>query len=210
MRISTTAFLAALALTGLAGTADAATCTGTVATSVTQADGGAPTTMACELGVEDSDKISNGKANEWSVNIDGGGVFGGGWTGAERSNSPGTDNGSLDFASLANGTSGMFQLVNGFWDKYSAAMITFDASGDKVAPKTYVSYLLTPNTYKYYTYVTPFTKTTGSSTDTQAIQQITLYTKPIPLPPAALLFGSALSGIGFLSRRRAKAGIKAA
>jgi hypothetical protein len=43
----------------------------------------------------------------------------------------------------------------------------------------------------------------GTSTATKWLGKVSLAEiPPIPIPPAALLFGSALAGIGFMSKRR--------
>jgi hypothetical protein len=83
-------------------------------------------------------------------------------------------------------------------------MVVFDGSNSsKVSPETYVAFELKPNTYAYYTYVTPFLESGArGALSPSGIQSMTLYARPIPLPPAALLFLTALGGVGFLSRRR--------
>jgi hypothetical protein len=192
--------LAGAAMLAMAGQANAATCSAFVSGALTENS----KPLSCAMGDEQDDKTNGGNIAKWSVNDEA--IFGGGWTEYQRTNRPGTDFGDIDFYALSTAKNGMFQLKSGFWDKYAEAMVVFDGSNsDRVRPGDYVAFLLKPNTYKVYTYLTPFLERWNNALRSSDIQSFTVYTKPIPVPPAALLFMTALGGIGMLSRKRREA-----
>jgi hypothetical protein len=195
----TALLIAALGAASLAGSASAATCTANAGNAVSL--GGA--FQPCAPGGGNDDKASNADAAKWTVNEET--IFGGGWTAFQRTSKTGTDFGDVDFSDGSNGTGGMFRVTTGFWDRYGEAMVVFDGSNSsKVSPETYLAYALKPNTYAFYVYVTPFLESGArGALSPSGINNMTLYARPVPLPPAAVLFLSALGGLGLLSRRRA-------
>lgn len=190
--------LAALAMTALAGPAGAATCPASALSAVTL--GG--TAQACAPGDEKDGKTNNADPARWTVNEDK--IFGGGWSVFQRSNQPGVDFGDLDFKDGSTATAGGFRLASGFWDRYGDAMVVFDGSNSgKVSPGEYIAFQLKPDTYGAYAYVTPFLESGArGALNPSGIQSLTLYARPVPVPPAALLFLTALGGVGLLSRKR--------
>ena len=95
------------------------------------------------------------------------------------------------------------------WDSYTHIMFAF-IDGRDATPSAYVGYLLTSDATAG-TYTSMFWDN-GGAQDLRDISHISALVRgeviPTPLPPALLLFGSALAGLGYLARRRRTIALK--
>ena len=180
--------VAAAAILGWTGQAQAVACPAAISGKVTANSG-------CELGSTNNDTF-----NPLQVNLDQ--MFGfDDWLFAQKDEDlDGIDEMAIDIGlSLIGTTLAGTWSIDDIWSLFSDVMLVFKSGANNTDPDTYVGYLLVDGDTSGL-YASPFTNThNGNLKD---ISQVSAYVRAVPEPGTLALFGIGLLGFGVMRRKR--------